>query len=417
MPRADSGGFYGWRVVAACGVMALFAWGVGFYGLGVYLVTLRDVRGLSPATISAAITLQFFAGAGMVALAGPVFERLGPRTAVGVGGIAYALALCGIALAEGAFALFAAFLVLALGWGLTSLAAINIVLAPWFERRRGFALSLALTGASLGGVVGAPALVLSIEALGFERGLFLAAFVTAATLLALARWALVRDPRDVGQAPDGDAVPTENSAPAAPGERRGSLRETLRRAAFWTITLPLAIALTVQVGVLTHQIAILEPELTRTGAAFAVSLTGAAAVLGRLMVGMFVDRLPRRAIAAANCAMQALALVVIAHTRDAWLLYLGFAVYGLGVGTLISLPGLLVQREFPAAQFARVTSLVVSLCQLSYSTGPLLLGWASLRGGGYSTGLAVGALALLAAAAVLLRGAPPRVGRISRADA
>lgn len=400
--------FHGWRIVAACGVMALVAWGVAFYGLGVYLVNLRDLRGLSPALISAAITLQFLAGAGTVAFAGAVFERVGPRLAVSLGAIAYALALCGIARAESAVGLFAAFLVLALGWGLTSLAAINIVLAPWFERKRGFALSLALTGASLGGVVGAPALVFATERLGFERGLYAAALVTLVTLLAIARWVLVSDPRDIGQAPDGDA-PGVLPAPASSEKHaRASLGATLRRASFWTITLPLAIALTVQVGVLTHQIAILEPDLTRTGAAFAVSVTGATAVLGRLVAGLYVDRLPRRAIAAGNCVLQAAALLAIAATREPWLLYAAFAVYGLGVGTLISLPGLLVQREFPASQFARVTSLVVSLCQLSYSIGPLLLGWISLRSGGYSAGLVACALALLAGAALVLRGAPPR---------
>ena len=50
-------------------------------------------------------------------------------------------------------------------------AAINIILAPWWERRRGLAVSLAFNGATLGGVLIVPALILLIGRLGFTRAL------------------------------------------------------------------------------------------------------------------------------------------------------------------------------------------------------------------------------------------------------
>ena len=57
---------------------------------------------------------------------------------------------------------------MSLGWGAMSGAAINIMLAPWWERRRGLAVSLAFNGATLGGVLIAPALVSLIDALGLH---------------------------------------------------------------------------------------------------------------------------------------------------------------------------------------------------------------------------------------------------------
>ena len=41
--------YYGWYIVAACGVIAFFSWGLGFYGLGVYLGALQ-VRHGQPTT-------------------------------------------------------------------------------------------------------------------------------------------------------------------------------------------------------------------------------------------------------------------------------------------------------------------------------------------------------------------------------
>ena len=39
------GTFYGWRVVQAAFVLALFGWGLGFYGPPVFLSVMRESRG------------------------------------------------------------------------------------------------------------------------------------------------------------------------------------------------------------------------------------------------------------------------------------------------------------------------------------------------------------------------------------
>jgi hypothetical protein len=37
--------FYGWTVVAAAFVVAIFGWGVGFYGPPIFLKAVQDTRG------------------------------------------------------------------------------------------------------------------------------------------------------------------------------------------------------------------------------------------------------------------------------------------------------------------------------------------------------------------------------------
>ena len=51
--------YFGWKVVAAAFVLALFGWGIGFYGPSVFLRTLNDERGWPIALVSAAITAHF----------------------------------------------------------------------------------------------------------------------------------------------------------------------------------------------------------------------------------------------------------------------------------------------------------------------------------------------------------------------
>ena len=45
--------FHGWYVVAATFTMALLSFGLGFYGVSVYVATLQRLHGWSAATVSA----------------------------------------------------------------------------------------------------------------------------------------------------------------------------------------------------------------------------------------------------------------------------------------------------------------------------------------------------------------------------
>lgn len=395
--------FHGWAMVAACFTMALFAWGIGFYGMGVFFVMLRDARGLAPASLSMAITGYFLLGAFVVGGLGFTWERFGARVVVATGASAFAAGLVLLAGATGLAQVAIAYALLALGWGTTSSAAINMALAPWFERRRGLALSLALTGASGSGVVFPPLMVWAFERLGFGNGLLALAALTLAVLLPIVLFVLVSAPAVLGQFADGaGAPPVPKTAPPAPAP--WSTRAALRLQVFWAITVSFALGLMVQVGFLTHQIAIIEPLLTRSGAALGVSLAGIMAMIGRLLTGLLLDRYSRRGIASANFLLLGAALLMVALARDPWLVYLACAFYGLGLGNLVSLPGLLLQEAFPAAHFTRVTGLVVGISQLVYSAGPALFGAARAASGSYDPALVAGAILFGLSAVAILRG-------------
>jgi len=63
--------------------------------------------------------------------------------------------------------LFPAALLSGAGWAATSGAAINAMVAPWFEKDRPKALSLAFNGASIGGLVFTPLWAVLIAHFGF----------------------------------------------------------------------------------------------------------------------------------------------------------------------------------------------------------------------------------------------------------
>src|SRR5712691_3527939 len=282
--------FYGWNVVGATFGMALFSFGLGFYGLTVYVAALQRQLGWSASAVSAPVTMYYIAGALLTLRIGDLYGRFGPRVVMAGGSLAMAAGIAALGSVTQPWQLYPAFLVMSVGWGAMSGAAINIIVAPWFQRRRGLAVSIAFNGATLGGVVIAPALILLIEAIGFARALVAAAVALLVVLLPIAALVMRRSPEALGLGPDGDAP-----APArrAATRERGRRRDALRTWRFWSVSAPFALGLAAQVGVLTHLVSLLAPELGPNGAARAVTVTTAAALIGRLITGLIVDRLNR----------------------------------------------------------------------------------------------------------------------------
>jgi len=412
-PCAVAGIYHGWWVVAAAFLIAVFGWGLGFYGPGIYLLALHDRHGWSTATISFAITAYYLFGATLVFFAGSIFERFGVRRVVGAGTLAMACGGVLLALVTDRWQVYAAFAVMSLGWAAMSGAAVNIIVAPWFDRRRGLAVSLALNGASVGGVVMAPLLIFLIGRLGLTAAL---AFSAAAMLvILLPTVALILRPRQAGEHDQADDKPSsriESSArTSTQPQPTWQLSAILRSGNFQAISIAFALGLTAQVGFLMHQVAFLSPIVGATAAGWAVSLTTFAAVAGRTVTGLFVDRIDRRAAAFANFGVQILGTGLLISNAPAPMLYLGCGLFGLGVGNMISLPSLIVQQEFPKQHFSRIVSLIVAINQFTFAFGPGLLGYLERATGGYTAAL-VACLIMQATAALVV--VSPALARMLR---
>jgi MFS family permease len=388
-------------VVGCAFLLALWGWGLGFYGLSIYLVSLRAARPWSISQISLTFTAYYLFGAALTIFVGDFFRRLGPRLAVTWGVLAMAASVAALPLVGALWQLYLAMVVMALGWACMSLAAVNILVAPWFEERRGVALSLALTGASCGGVLVAPALLWLVGRFGFGRGIGLV--VTAMLLTLLPAVAVIL------------RAPPPRAAGAPPVPMAAQRRRALRTLRYWTISIPYALGLAAQVGVITHLVAYLLPRLGAAGAGLVLSVTTLCAVLGRFYLGPAVSRLGPRPVSCLNFLLEGAGLALLLLGSGALTLYAGCVLVGLAVGNMITLPGLLVGAEFAPEEFGAVVSLIVGINQFAFAFAPGLIGVLRDRTGGYASALILCIALLVVAAALILVGGRDRDPRLSPA--
>lgn len=399
--------FFGWKVVATAFVVATFAWGMGFYGPSVFMVALHRAHGWPIAVISTAITAHFLLSAVIVAWLGEFHRRFGIARVTAAGIVAMAVGVVVWANAREPWHLGPAALLTGAGWAVTSGAAINAMLAPWFEQRRPLALSLAFNGASAGGAVFVPIWVFLIDRAGFATAAAIVALVAAALIGGLAFRYLRPTPASLGMHPD-DAPPADPAA--APRRAPATRRQLLADFRVATLSGAFALALFAQIGVIAHLLARLTPVAGSAQATAMVSAATLCAVAGRTLLGWLLGDRDRRAAAAANFLMQATGVLLLAFGAGLPCLAAGCVLFGLGIGNLISLPPLIAQRELDRADVARAVALVTAINQAVFAFAPGVLGALRDATGNYAAAFLVAAVIQVGAAVLVLAGRSHRPG-------
>ena len=365
--------FYGWRVVGATFVLAVFGLGVGFHGPAVYLHTLHQQRGWPLALVSAAVTVHFLAGAMVVANLPALYRRFG-IPAVTKAGSLLAVGVFGWAIATAPWQLFGATLLSGAGWITMGVAAVNAIVSPWFNRGRPAALAMAYNGGNIGGVVFSPLWAASIGAIGFPAAAAAIGLVMVLTMWVLADLVFSRTPQQMRLTPDGDAcgAPAASMTSSAARPLPGSLLWQNRK--FLTLAAAMALGLFAQIGLIVHLYSLLIPALGASQAGLAMGLATAMAIVGRSLIGWIMPAgIDRRLVACASTAVQVTGCVVfvIAAGTSVPLLLLGVVLFGAGFGNGTWLPPLIAQVEFVSDDVARVVALIVAISRGAVTHGRL----------------------------------------------
>ncbi len=397
--------FYGWWMVAACLLIAVFSWGLGVFGIGVYLHAIAELHGWSVGSISSAITVSVLLSSVASAITGPAVGKYGPRPIIALGALLIASGVFFIGQVREPWHVFAAFSLSGLGFSCISVTTLSATLSPWFERHQGRAISTAMLGASIGGMTSTPLLIFAISRLGLEQAMMWSAAAALIVILPLAIFVLRKSPADMGLHPDGEpSAPKSDDKPV----RVWSRSEALRTTAFVSVVIAFALGLGVQMGFLTHHVTLAVPALGAAGAAFIVSITAVAAFLGRVALARWADHVDLRITTAAVLFVAALSLGAIAAVPAAWMLITASLAYGLTTGNVTTLSPIIVRQEFGAGVFASIYGVCWMCIGFASALGPAMFGWLHDYFGGYREALMLAAVLDLIAAVVVYLGRPER---------
>ncbi len=380
-------------MVAGVFVTLALTSGLGFYNASVILEAAKDELGASVAAVSGATTVFFAVGGIAGFLASPFIDRIDVRWFYFIGGIVGAGALSALRWVDSTAELYIFFAVFGVGFALAGLVPGTTVVARWFNVRRPVALSIATTGLSVGGIAITPLAARIIDdrqlaGAGPWMGLAWLAVIPLAFVL-LRSW-----PSDVGLQPDGAADPPPGVEVA--GLAGATFIEARRSRFFRLLSFTYAMVFLAQVGALAHLFNLATERVDKGAAAAALSTLAFASVVGRLLGGVVVTRVPIKTMTSFLIVVQAVALALIAFAFTQTTLVLSAALFGLSVGNLLMLQPLLLAETFGVKEYSRIYSYNQLFGTIGVAGGPFVIGFIHDLSS-YRTAMLVGSMANLVA--------------------
>src|SRR5438445_5370330 len=289
--------FYGWWVVGAFAVTTFISTGIR-HAVGPFLKPMVADLHLDRASFSLVIAVSLFLYGVFMPIAGMLLDRFSVRVVASVGTVLLAISLVLTAMVRNFWEFTAVYGVLGpLGLAGTGPVIASGVVARWFSKRRGTALSVLGSASMTGMSLLVPAVTWLIITTGWRTTYVVMAGGILVLVLPLCLWVVRDSPESVGLSADGVA-PTPGAG-AAPVERV-SAGEALQTLAFWQLagsffTCGFSMSLLSAHGI---------PMLTDHGyspmfASWALGVLGGSAIGFTVMLGALSDRLGRRPVLAA----------------------------------------------------------------------------------------------------------------------
>ena len=407
--------YYGWAIVFACAALLFVSVGVGYYGLAVYLGPLRELHGWSNFEVSFATGLYFAFSGLSSAVIGPQIDRHGARRWMIPGLLLIGLASVAIGHVTNLWQLYAAYIGLAIGSGMSAGVAVNATLARWFLHRRAWAMAVSSTGVSLGGAVLSPLNTTLIESFGLDIATPVMGGLILIVGIPIVIFVLVWDPRQMGLPQDGlrraTTMITNVARSTANQTRTWTIRQAMGTVPFWAILISFVIVLLAQTGFILHQVAFLEQRLgSLTAAGTTLSLTAVGSIIARLIVGrFFADRVDLRILTVIMFLVQGTAALAVIHIEHPIATFISILIFGFTIGNVYMLQSLLTSDVFGYVSFGAVYGLIAMATQLSSGFGPLLIGALEDITGSYDFPLTLVAILTYAALIPIYFAKPPKM--------
>jgi MFS transporter, OFA family, oxalate/formate antiporter len=375
-----------WRIILAgmFGMMVSAA-SLPTYAIGAFVLPLHAAFGWRPPAVQAGII--FAQGGCSIAglIMGALAARLGIRTLAlsGIFGVSIGFALA--ALNPGSLVVFY------LTFGLVALLGAGSVPVVWsrvmtgaFDRRRGLALALTLTGTGVAGVFVPSLLVRAIGAYGWRAGFWLlAALPLVVGLPAVLAWLPGDRALAAGQGRVVQAPPSQGLA----------LGRAVLSWRFWLLLGSVIMLYLGITGILPNVIpAMISKGMAPADAALVQSAYAVTLVLGRLGVGWLVDRFWAPAVAVASLVPAALGSFLLTGHPGFGVAVLAIALVGVAGGAELDMLAYLVSRYFGLRAFSAIYGLLYAVVAATGAMGPFAFAQLQQVTGSYDICFEVAAL-------------------------
>ena len=421
--RRQGAFFYGWYIV-----------GVGFFShlvsafhfsstLSVFVKPITEEFRVSRGLFSMLRTGEILISGAMAPIIGPLVDRYSGRWLMAIGAL---VAGAGFILLSQITAfwqfMLARWILVTIGGALMGYMVVNVSISRWFIRKRGRAIAIATLGQGIA-KVGIPLLTASLFLwLGWRHTWTVFGVLTLALVVGPAIAFMRRAPEDMGLYPDGDTDSssgvfshTEGGRVSAKQRQENSAEltwsraETLRTQAFWLITFTFGISNVGIAGLNLHIFAyVTDIGHTSIVAATVLTVIAFTQMGSTLLWGFLSERMDIRKATMLKFFIQASGLSLVISSSHLAPTYVGFLLYGIGLGGSQVLQEVIWAGYFGRISLGTVRGLGILVTHAFAAVGPPFFGFLFDATKSYFISFALFTISLIISAFLILLVRPPR---------
>jgi MFS family permease len=371
--------FFGWWIVGASFIIAMYLGGVVFYGFTAIFEPIAAEFGWSHSQISLAVSLRGMETGLFAPLAGNWADRWGPRRLVFGGILGTALGLIMLSYTNSLAMFYGSYVIIAAGMSATTITVLTTAIANWFRRRMSLAVGIAVSGFGAGGLL-VPLMVKLINDHGWRISLILMAAGIIFLILPLS--VLFRHkPEQYGYTTDGFIKASVEPGPPEilPHVQIPQItrKKALKSRVFWHLTLAFTFYYMTISAVFAHVM----PYLSSVGIArgfsgMVATILPLISIGGRLGFGWLGDKTSKQYIASVTFLMSAVGLLCFSYTtsNNTGLLIPFMLLFGLGYGGSTVLRSSMAREIYGRRSFGSVFGFLVGINMIGGIAGPVLAG-------------------------------------------
>ena len=202
-PSSKSYLFFGWYILTACFFILFFQSGARYAFSVMFKPMLADL-GWNRTSLSSAFFLNMTFFALTMSIGGRLYDRYGPKWVILVSTLFLSTGYIGIAFIDSLWEFYICYgFLAAIGFGGVSIPLVAALMTNWFEKRRGLAISLAISGNCIGQFLLVPVFSTIVLNYGWRISYALIGFIMLVVNCLLCLTVIRGNPSDLGLRPYG----------------------------------------------------------------------------------------------------------------------------------------------------------------------------------------------------------------------
>jgi len=376
--------FYGWKMVGLLWLVYFLMQGLVLYGEPVVNSAMILSTGMGRSVLGAGTTVfllfQGFSGP----FVGRAINKYGIKFTIVLGSILVAISsILMSTVPVTPFVFLLSFgLISGIGIGFSGMFSVQSGVTYWFREKRAFAMSIALTGAGIGGFVAGNVLNKIITVTGDWRMAWHFITVTCIITAVVTLLFVVNRPENLGQIPDGKDYSQESKMDPKKKFSRvyktlvnRSMSDVMKDRRFWCIVIALtALRFTYSICVGHGILHLLDQGVNQAFAATAIGTMSLFSVVGRLGAGAIGDKIEPRTVWLGGTVLFIIGYVNLIFAQNSLMALLFSIGVGLGFGSSYVCSAAMLGNYYGAETFPSAMGITFPFQMIIGAISPTLAG-------------------------------------------